>query len=116
MHHMKIAITSQRAGLNSPIDPRFGRAAYFCIVDTDGGKTEFIENTAASTASQGAGIKASQTLADHGVNLLITGSVGPKAWPVLKSAGISVYEAAGGTVEEALTALDEKKLTLMSGD
>ena len=31
---MKLAITSQGQGLDSQVDPRFGRAAYILIVDT----------------------------------------------------------------------------------
>jgi len=31
---LKIAITSKGKGLDSPMDPRFGRAAYMLIVDT----------------------------------------------------------------------------------
>ncbi len=32
---MKIAITSKGKDLESEIDPRFGRAAYILVVDTD---------------------------------------------------------------------------------
>ncbi len=32
---MKIAITSEGNSLNSLIDPRFGRCAFFAIYDTD---------------------------------------------------------------------------------
>ena len=32
---MKIAITAQGPELDAAVDPRFGRAAYFLIVDTD---------------------------------------------------------------------------------
>ena len=32
---MKIAVTSQGSVLSSELDPRFGRAKYFVVVDTD---------------------------------------------------------------------------------
>ncbi|MBW2001843.1 MAG: NifB/NifX family molybdenum-iron cluster-binding protein, partial [Deltaproteobacteria bacterium] len=32
---MKIAVSSTGTDLNSEIDPRFGRCAYFIIVNTD---------------------------------------------------------------------------------
>ena len=32
---MKVAISSAGKDLTSPIDPRFGRCAYFVIVDTE---------------------------------------------------------------------------------
>jgi len=31
---MKIAVTSKGKDLSSPVDPRFGRAAYILVVDT----------------------------------------------------------------------------------
>ncbi|MDH3567576.1 MAG: dinitrogenase iron-molybdenum cofactor biosynthesis protein, partial [Desulfobacteraceae bacterium] len=31
---MKIAVTSRGKDLDSPVDPRFGRAAYILVVDT----------------------------------------------------------------------------------
>ena len=42
---MKIAITSTGDSLNSNIDPRFGRCAFFAIHDTDTKTTEFVVNT-----------------------------------------------------------------------
>ena len=35
---MKIAVTAQGGELTSELDPRFGRAAWFVIVDTDTGE------------------------------------------------------------------------------
>lgn len=32
---MKVIVTTTAADLDSPVDPRFGRAAYFTVVDTD---------------------------------------------------------------------------------
>ena len=34
---MKLAVTSQGNNLQSSLDPRFGRARYFVIVDTETG-------------------------------------------------------------------------------
>ena len=39
---MNVAITSEGNTLNSIVDPRFGRCAYFAIYDTETKKTEFI--------------------------------------------------------------------------
>ena len=41
---MKIAVTSTGKTLDSDIDPRFGRAAYFVIVDTETMDFEVKEN------------------------------------------------------------------------
>ena len=41
---MKVAVTASGKDLDSPIDPRFGRCAYFMIVDTDSMSFEIFEN------------------------------------------------------------------------
>ncbi|MCJ7594880.1 MAG: dinitrogenase iron-molybdenum cofactor biosynthesis protein, partial [Desulfobacterales bacterium] len=41
---MKIAVSSTGNHLDSPIDPRFGRCAYFVIIETDDMGFEAFEN------------------------------------------------------------------------
>ena len=36
---MKVVVTSTGEGLNSQVDPRFGRAAMFVMIDTETGET-----------------------------------------------------------------------------
>ena len=100
---MKIAATTQSGGLKDIIVPQFGRAPSFTIVEYDEEikSVEVVQNTAAMQPS-GAGIMASQILTDRGVEVLLTGNVGPKAMSVLRSAGIKIYRADGLTVEEAI--------------
>jgi len=42
---MKLAITSTGKGLDSNLDPRFGRAAYFIMVDPKTMAFEAVENS-----------------------------------------------------------------------
>jgi predicted Fe-Mo cluster-binding NifX family protein len=98
---MKICVTATAGSLDSQIDPRFGRCAYFIIVDSETMQFEAIQNIAAG-ASGGAGINAAQTIADKGVKLLITGNVGPNAFGALSAASIEVATGAFGTVREAI--------------
>ena len=60
---MKLAISISGNTLDSPFDARFGRAAAFCIVDTETGEWQAFENPALS-ASGGAGVQASQFVAE----------------------------------------------------
>jgi predicted Fe-Mo cluster-binding NifX family protein len=100
---MKIAITAREPKLEAELDPRFGRAAYFVVVETDGGDYETIENPNVDLPS-GAGIQSAQLIAGKGVTALLTGSCGPKAYDVLEAAGVSVYVGTTGTVSEAVEA------------
>jgi predicted Fe-Mo cluster-binding NifX family protein len=106
---MKICVTATVGSLDAQIDPRFGRCAYFVIVDSETLKFEAIPNTAAGV-SGGAGIQAAQTIANRGVKLLITGNVGPKAFQALSAAGIEVVTGAIGSVREAVEKFKSGKL------
>jgi predicted Fe-Mo cluster-binding NifX family protein len=98
---MKICLTSTANSLDAQIDPRFGRCSYLIIVDSQTMRFEAIPNMAAG-ASGGAGIQATQTIANKNVKLLITGNVGPKAFQALLAAGIEVATGAFGTAREAV--------------
>jgi len=99
---MKIAITSQGQDLNSQIDPRFGRAAYILIVDTNLQNFEIIDNSENIKAFKGAGIQAAATLSKRGVEVLLTGYCGPNAFKTLQAAGIKVANDVTGTVKDAV--------------
>lgn len=99
---MKLAITAERGSLDSPVDPRFGRARYFLLVDTETDAYTVHDNLQNLNAPQGAGIQAAQAIARLGAEALLTGHVGPKAYTTLQAAGIPVYSGAEGTVREAL--------------
>jgi len=84
------------------VDPRFGRAACFIIVDVDTEEEGFsvVENT--QDAVQGAGVQAAQTVVNRGADVVLTGNCGPKAHAVFRAAGVRVFMSATGTVSEAL--------------
>lgn len=108
---MKIAITSSGTTLDDDVDPRFGRARYFLIYDTDTGELRTVENSQNLNAAQGAGIQAGQSVAAAGVTALLTGNCGPKAFQVLGQAGVKVYVKVGGKVRQAINDLQAGKLT-----
>ena len=107
---MKIAVTSSGTALDALVDPRFGRAAKFIVVDTESGTLAVHDNTQNLNTAQGAGIQAAQTVSSLGAEAVITGHCGPKAFRTLRAAGIQVVVGAEGTVAEVLEAFKTGKL------
>jgi predicted Fe-Mo cluster-binding NifX family protein len=99
---MKVAVTSKGRTLESPMDPAFGRAKGFIVVDTDSGEFEFVGNEQNVNAAQGAGIQAAGNVANLGVECVISGHCGPKAFRTLSAAGVKVMVGGSGTVGEVL--------------
>lgn len=99
---MKIAITISGDRLDSPFDPRFGRAAAFCLVDSETSEWTVRENPAFA-ASGGAGVQAAQFAAKLGAQAVVSGAYGPNAFDTLSLAGIEMYVAPTG---DTLTATD----------
>ncbi len=92
---MIIAVSVYENNISSQVDPRFGRASYFLIFDENNNLIESIDNTASGAMAQGAGINTATLIAKKGANVLITGSVGPKALAVLEKAGVKIIEGMG---------------------
>lgn len=100
---MKIAITSSGPTLNSQVDPRFGRAQYLLIVDTDSFDVEAIENPNVA-AGGGAGIQSAQMVISKGVKAVLTGNCGPNAYRVLEAANVKVYTGLSTTARATVEA------------
>ncbi len=98
---MKIAVTAKGTTLDSDVDPRFGRASYIVVVDTDTMESEALDNSVNVNAFQGAGIQAATMVAERGAEVLCTGYCGPKAFQTLQAAGVKVVSDVTGTVREA---------------
>jgi predicted Fe-Mo cluster-binding NifX family protein len=107
---MKIIITAKGKNLDASVDPRFGRAQYLLLYDTEDKSFSVLDNSENLDAAQGVGIQVGQTVVNSGASVLITGNCGPKAFYVLNSGGVKVYTGAKGTVKEAIEALEGGKL------
>jgi predicted Fe-Mo cluster-binding NifX family protein len=111
---MKIAVTSTGKTLDSQVDPRFGRAACFVIVETETMEFSTIENENVAAAG-GAGISSAKIVIDAGVQAVLTGNCGPNAQRTLSASGVKLYTGVTGTVAEAIELLKTGKLTEAAG-
>ncbi|MCB2229793.1 NifB/NifX family molybdenum-iron cluster-binding protein [bacterium] len=107
---MKIAVSAQGSDLTSAVDPRFGRAAHFIIYDTDNKTFDLIDNAENIAAAQGAGIQAAQQIAQHAVDVVVSGNMGPKAFQALQAAGVQMVSWCDGTVAEAVELVEKGEL------
>lgn len=88
----KVAISVKRLdGLESEVDPRFGRAYAFLVVDSKTGKVadQFLNQSACETT--GAGTAAAALLKKHNVGAIISGRFGPKALEALAALKIEMF-------------------------
>ena len=111
---MKIAISTMSGNPDREFSPRFGRCAYFLVVDEGQENWEKISNPA-DDAQGGAGTQVVQYLAGQGVDAVISGRYGPNAYEALEAGGITAYLANSGTPNELLIQVQDGSLRKASG-
>lgn len=107
---MKIGISSAGRDMNSLIDPRFGRCAYFMITQTDDDSFEVVENEYKSLGG-GAGIQAAGFLQSKGVKAVLTGNCGPNAMKVFSESNIQVVTGQSGIIKDIIETIKKGELT-----
>ena len=112
---MRIAVSVNRPDLDSPVDPRFGRAQFYLLVDSETMASETLENWRNLDLAQGAGIQAAQNLLRRSPEVLLTGNCGPKAFKVLEAGGVKVCVGVRGTAREAVRGYLEGRYTPSDG-
>ena len=86
---MLIAIASTDNHVKSYVDPHFGRCNWYCLYDTENGKSEFVENNS-RLHQEKAGSDAAHLLAKTGVKLVVAGRFGSKAVEVFRNKDIQM--------------------------
>jgi len=108
---MKIAVPAEDKNLESLIDDRFGRAKGYIVYDTETKILGWIDNQKNANASQGAGLKAAQSIIESGAEVLLSYDVGPKAFELLEKSGIISYRIETKIkVDEVIAMFQENKL------
>ena len=104
---MKVAITSTGNSLDSKLDQRFGRCAFFVIYDTGSKAVEIIPNPNKDVQG-GAGPAAVQLVASRDVQKIISGEFGIKIKSLLDSLRIQmiVYKEPEKRIQEIISMLN----------
>jgi predicted Fe-Mo cluster-binding NifX family protein len=116
-NEMKIAITALSPDLEAEVDPRFGRAACFIIVEEDYQGWEAFDNPARD-ATGGAGVQAARFVADKGADVAVSGSFGPNAYEIMVATGIQMFvfhDTGSLKVSEVLSRYREGQLDPVTG-
>lgn len=112
----KIAVSAEGPNLDDALDPRFGRAAGFLIVNPQTLEHTYVDNGASQAMSQGAGIQAAEIVARTGARVVLTGYVGPKAFQALQAARIGIVQNLQNlTVREAVERYTSGQIEMASG-
>lgn len=106
---MKISITSKGNTLDSKLDERFGRTAYFVVYDTETNSYNIMDNSSIA-ASGGAGISAAQEIINTGAQAVITGNVGPNAMDVLLAGDIKIFKGLPVSIKENIESFKRGQL------
>jgi predicted Fe-Mo cluster-binding NifX family protein len=110
---MKIAISAADNRLDASVDSRFGRCAWFLVVDSETMGYEAIKNEYADAAS-GAGTSCAQLVLKKGAEAVISGRVGPNAHEVLKQGEVTIFIApADSNVRETIQKCVDNQLQHM---
>ncbi len=107
---MRLLVTTQEPDFDAAVDPRFGRAAWFVLVDT-GTLAWESHNNPAVDAPSGAGGRAAEFVTRLNAQAIISGAFGPNAFAALRAAGIGMYLSRGScTARQAVADFAAGKL------
>jgi predicted Fe-Mo cluster-binding NifX family protein len=104
---VKIAITTKCGDPNCEVCQRFGRTPWLLFLDTVSGLEAAVAVSQNTGTDQGFGIQTARRVVQHGAQAVLTGHCGPRAFEVLKEAGVFVYSGIEGTAAEAATWLKD---------
>ena len=100
---MKIGVSATGGSMDAAVEPRFGRCAYFLIVESETMRFEPFSNPATSMPG-GAGPRTVQEFVNRGAEVVLTGQVGLNAQEAFEAASLEVVTGVSGTVREAVEA------------
>ncbi|NLX46742.1 MAG: hypothetical protein GXY70_01015 [Euryarchaeota archaeon] len=106
----RMAVTSTGDDLDGKIAP-MARSSFFIIFEGSPENHLVMENLIKKAGSE-SGIKAAAELAKQDVDIVITGTIGPKAFKQLEAAGVKVHAGCEGKVSDILDKCLKGKLPI----
>jgi predicted Fe-Mo cluster-binding NifX family protein len=95
-------------GLDARVNPHFGSAPYFTLVDLESGLVEVVANP--NQHHERGQCNPTSAITGRGVEAVACGGIGPGAISRLQAEGIRVYLADGSTVKEVVAQFSEGRL------
>ena len=110
---LRIAVASEGRTVSVRVDPRFGRAPFIVICDTQKADVEVIDNLATSQQAGGAGVKAAETVVGRHVDYVVSQNFGPKALQVFRATSVKAAVLSEGTVADAVELVQRGQLHII---
>ena len=106
---MKVVIpTDDKDGLASTVAQHFGRCSTYTFLDSQTGEViDVIDNTSEHMGGKGL---PPEIMKEHGADILLCKSLGPRAITLCKKLGIAVYVGEADTAEEMFKHWKEDKV------
>ena len=99
MTRFAIPILSDK-GMASEINEHFGMSEYFLVLEADGDRITSTSTLRDDPSAEGHKPPA-HFLADHGVQIVLAGDMGPHMIQILLDRGVRIFKGAVGTAEDA---------------
>lgn len=106
---MRTSVTAQGPTLASQLEPRFGRAKYVIVEDTDA-REIITYNNRRDLDAHIFGIETAQNVCCLDVEAVITGDIGPNAFTTVNACEIDVFLSNAESCKEALDLLKASEL------
>ncbi len=110
---MRICFTSdEQKGLESVLSYHFGHCPYYVIVDVDGNEVKKVESMPNAMAQEHDPGELPSYMKSLGIDVIITGGMGPRAQQYFEDYGIKTVTGAYGKVKDVLEEFLQSKIVV----
>nr|WP_320012303.1 NifB/NifX family molybdenum-iron cluster-binding protein [uncultured Desulfobulbus sp.] len=106
---MKVAVTAEKASLESKVFEEFSKAPFLLIVDVEAMEFTPLEHT----VSPGSDMALARKVAEYNCEAVLTGKLSETAFEIIADEMITRYLTVGMNVKEAVTAMGRRQLEII---